>query len=409
MSSRGPCALRAVGLVTALGAGAEANATAVAAGDTSRLEWRDDLVPGRRYRYGSVADPLIADRTGIWRQTPRLRLPTRTTALLLAAAAQIAGEVAAARERLGSARLGVVVGTSTAGYLEAERAFRARAASGALPGELALCDLEVGRPAQQLAAALGIAGPSWAISTACSSGAKAIAAARELILAGVCDAVVAGGADSLCATTAGGFHALQALARDRTLPLSRRRDGLTLGEGAALFLVTRDAEGVCLLGSGEAQDAHHMSAPDPEGSGAQRSLREALADAGVSPHAIEYVNLHGTGTPANDAMEARAISAVFGSDTPCSSTKPLVGHTLAAAGAVEAAFCWLVARAGASGAGGGPPVLPPHVYDGDFDPALPKLRLVARAERAKSERPLVASASFGFGGSNAALVIGEPR
>jgi 3-oxoacyl-[acyl-carrier-protein] synthase-1 len=409
MTARAPCALRAAGLVTTLGVGADPNGAALVAGDTSRLDWRDDLVPGRRYRFGSVDDALVADLTGIWRQTPRARLPTRTAGLLLAAAAQIAGEVAAVRERFGPTRLGVVVGTSTAGYLEAERAFRARAASGALPTDFELRDLEVGRPAEQLAAALDIAGPSWAISTACSSGAKAIAAARELILAGVCDAVIAGGADSLCATTAGGFHALQALARDRTLPLSRRRDGLTLGEGAALFLITRDAEGVCLLGSGEGQDAHHMSAPDPEGSGAQRAMHEALADAAVPARAIDYVNLHGTGTPANDAMEARAVSAVFGSETPCSSTKPLVGHTLAAAGAVEAAFCWLVARAGANAPQGERPSLPPHAYDGDFDPALPKLRLVARGERAANARPLLLSASFGFGGSNAALVIGEPR
>jgi 3-oxoacyl-[acyl-carrier-protein] synthase-1 len=405
MSGRGPCALRATGLVTALGAGTAANAAGLASGDTSRLEWRADLVPGRRFRFGSVNDARLAcGLDPAWGELPAGSI-SRTAALLLAAAAQIHAEVAAARERFGPARLGAVVGTSTAGYLEAEGAFRTRAASGALPKEFTLSDLEVGRPAEQVAARLGIAGPSWAISTACSSGAKALAAARELLLAGICDAVVAGGTDSLCATTAGGFHALQALARDRMLPLSRNRDGLCLGEGAALFLVTRDAEGVCLLGSGEAQDAHHMSAPDPEGGGAGRALRAALADAGVSANAIAYVNLHGTGTPANDAMEARAIATVFGEDVPCSSTKPLVGHTLAAAGAVEAAFCWLVAQAGGDQA----PLLPPHRYDGERDPSLPHIRLVAPGERAMSRRPLCVSASFGFGGSNAALVIGEPR
>lgn len=398
MSARAPCALRAVGIVTALGAGAEANAAVLGPGDSSRLDWREDLVPGKRFRFASVADAALA---------PARETATRTSALLLAAAAQLEPEVAAARERFGPTRLGVVVGTSTAGYLEAERAFRARAACGALPQDFALRELEVGRPAEQLAERLGFAGPAWAISTACSSGARALASARELLLAGVCDAVVAGGADSLCATTAGGFHALQALARDRTLPMSRNRDGLTLGEGAALFLVTRDADGVCLLGSGEGQDAHHMSAPDPEGAGAQRAMREALADAGIEPSAIAYVNLHGTGTPANDAMEARAIAAVFGGETPCSSTKPLVGHTLAAAGAIEAAFCWLVAQAGATGRE--PPPLPPHRYDGQFDPAFPPIRLVASGERAANARPLTLSASFGFGGSNAALVIGEPR
>jgi 3-oxoacyl-[acyl-carrier-protein] synthase-1 len=408
MSRRAPCALRAAGIVSALGAGAEANFAALSSGDTSRLHWRDDLVPGKRFRFGSVDDALLGnDRLGSDPDRTLRGIVPRTTRLLLAAAAQIETEVAAARARFGPERLGVVVGTSTAGYLEAERAFRARAQRGAWPEDFTLCDLEVGRPAQQLAEHLGVAGPSWAISTACSSGAKALASARELILAGVCDAVVAGGADSLCATTAGGFHSLQALARDRTLPLSRARDGLTLGEGAALFLVTGDAEGVCLLGSGEAQDAHHISAPDPQGSGARRAMREALDDAGVNANSIAYVNLHGTGTPVNDAMEARAVAAVFGERAPCSSTKPLVGHTLAAAGALEAAFCWLIARAGAASAA--PPRLPPHRYDGDFDSALPAIRLVAPGERAASARPLTLSASFGFGGSNAALVIGEPR
>jgi 3-oxoacyl-[acyl-carrier-protein] synthase-1 len=406
MSGRAPCALRAVGLVTALGAGAEPNRAGLETGDTSRLAWRDDLVPGKRFRFGTVDDAALALGGDTQRGQTPLGIRHRTSALLLAAAAQIEAEIAAARERFGSARLGAVIGTSTSGYLEAERAFRALAQAGALPAEFELRDLEVGRPAQQLAESFGIAGPSWAISTACSSGAKALASARELILAGICDAVLAGGSDSLCGTTAGGFHALQALARDRTLPMSRSRDGLTLGEGAALFLVTRGTEGVCLLGSGEGQDAHHMSAPDPEGSGAQRAMRDALADAGLAPAAIEYLNLHGTGTLANDAMEARAVARVFGSGTPCSSTKPLVGHTLAAAGAVEAAFCWLVARAAHDGA---PPLLPPHCFDADFDPALPPIRLVVAGERAASRSPVMLSASFGFGGSNAALVIGEPR
>jgi 3-oxoacyl-[acyl-carrier-protein] synthase-1 len=406
MSGRAACALRAVGLVSALGAGTESNRAGLERGDTSRLGWRDDLVPGKRFRFGSVEDAALRRCGESQRGLTPFAFTQRTSALLFSAAGQIEAEIAAARERFGSARLGVVVGTSTFGYLEAEGAFRARAHAGAMPAEFALRDLEVGTPAQQLAESFGIGGPSWAISTACSSGAKALASARELILAGICDAVLAGGSDSLCGTTAGGFHALAALARDRTLPLSRNRDGITLGEGAALFLVTRETEGVCLLGSGEGQDAHHMSAPDPEGGGAQRAMRDALADAGLAPAAIEYLNLHGTGTPANDAMEARAVHRVFGSATPCSSTKPIVGHTLAAAGALEAAFCWLVARAAREDA---PPLLPPHCFDGDLDPALPPIRLVGLGERAASRRPVMLSASFGFGGSNAALVIGEPR
>jgi 3-oxoacyl-[acyl-carrier-protein] synthase-1 len=214
--------------------------------------------------------------------------------------------------------------------------------------------------------------------------------------------VVAGGVDSLCAQTAAGFDALQAISANVTNPMSRRRDGLTLGEGAALFVLSRARAGICLLGAGDAMDAHHISAPDPSGRGAEAAMRAALADAGLRASDIGYLNLHGTGTPHNDAMEAHVVSRVLGNDVPCSSTKPLVGHTLAAAGAIEAAFCWLVLERWRDG----DLALPPHRFDGERDPALPPLHLVREGERAAPWSRALMSTSFGFGGSNAALVLG---
>jgi 3-oxoacyl-[acyl-carrier-protein] synthase-1 len=389
-----------MGLVCALGEGHDGVWRRLVAGDDAGLSPRADLVPGATLRFGSVASALPA--------VPRAlaQHDTRTARLALAAFAQIEAAATDAVARYGALRVGVVVGTSTGGIGEVEAAFRARAADGALPPGPHLERVEFGGVAEVVARAAGAAGPRFAMSTACSSGAKALASARQLIAAGFCDAVIAGGADALCGMTANGFRALQALAAERTNPMSAHRDGLTLGEGAALFLVTRAPAALELLGAGEAMDAHHISAPHPEGAGAEAAMRAALADARLAPEAIAYANLHGTGTPHNDAMESRAMARVFAPPPPCSSTKPLTGHTLAAAGALEAAFCWLVLarRDGAR------LLLPPHLWDGARDPALPALALVTRGEtRAAPQPAALMSSSFGFGGSNCALILGERR
>ncbi len=392
--------LPAVGLVCALGDGHDAVWRRLVAGDDAALALRSDLVPGSALRFGSVASALP--------ETPRpvARHDTRAARLALAALAQIEGAVREAVARFSALRVGVIVGTSTGGIGETEAAFRARGADGALPLGDHLTRLEFGGVAEVVACAAGAAGPRAAMSTACSSGAKALASARQWIAADFCDAVIAGGADALCGMTANGFRSLQALAADRTNPMSAQRDGLTLGEGAALFLVTRDAAPLVLLGTGEAMDAHHMSAPHPEGAGAEAAMRAALGDAGLAPADIAYLNLHGTGTPQNDAMESRAVARVFAAPPPCSSTKPLTGHTLAAAGALEAAFAWLVLARRE----GNRMALPPHPWDGVRDPALPALPLVARGETREAPRPAAAmSTSFGFGGSNCALILGDAR
>jgi 3-oxoacyl-[acyl-carrier-protein] synthase-1 len=227
-----------------------------------------------------------------------------------------------------------------------------------------------------------------------------LATARSLLALDVCDAVVAGACDSLCGLTANGFSSLQVVSDEITNPLSVNRNGMTLGEGAAVFLVTRDRAGIQLRGVGESTEAHHMSAPDPAGHGAEQAMRDALRDAALDPARIVYLNLHGTGTPLNDAMECAAIDRVFGDSPPCSSTKSLVGHILGGAGAVEAAFCWLMLSQRASGNLD----LIPHAFDAQPDPALPDLRLVPR-EGLRVPVGAVMTNSFGFGGNNCSLIL----
>lgn len=388
------CSLVDVGIACALGRSVGAVWPRLIAGDVSGLVERD-FGAGPRL-FGVVEDPLPE----IEREFADLDCRNNRIALL--ALRQIEDGVVAARERFGPERIAVVVGTSTSGISDAEEAFAHRARAGCLSGRFSLGQLEHGGLADFLARVCGARGPRYTISTACSSAAKAIASARALIALGASDAVITGGVDSLCRLTAQGFGALQAIARGRTNPMSRHRDGLTLGEGGAIFLVTRDAGGVQMLGTGESSDAHHMSAPEPGGAGMAACMRTALADARLGPESIGYLNLHGTGTPQNDATEAAAVATVLGLQVPCSSTKPLVGHALGASGALEAAFCWMVlANREAGGLR-----LPPHRWDEVPDPSLPPIALVGKRAVSSASPPVVMSNSFGFGGSNCCLIFG---
>ncbi len=326
---------------------------------------------------------------------------SRNNALLLDALDQIRPAVDAAIERVGAARVAVILGTSTSGIGESECAMPQRLASGHWPAGYHYGQQEIGAPSRFVALASGARGPAWTISTACSSSAKALASAARVLRAGIVDAVIAGGADSLCAFTIGGFSALEAVSAARCNPFSRHREGINIGEGAALFLMTRDTGAVRLAGWGESSDAHHISAPEPSGAGAMAAMREALARAQVDPSQVDYVNLHGTATQQNDAMEARAVAAVLGDRVPVSSTKPLTGHALGAAGAIEAGLCWL------SLAHNPQNLLPPHWWDGCADPELPVLDLVTPGRRASAPLRYALSNSFAFGGSNAALLLGQ--
>ena len=308
-----------------------------------------------------------------------------------------AGAVQAASHRWGAHRVAVLLGTSTSGLLQTELAYRRRAPDGALPADFHYA------PTQNtfsvgafVVRALGLRGPSWVISTACSSSAKVFGSAARLIEAGLVDAALVGGVDSLCLTTLYGFNALELLSPDICRPWDAERRGLSIGEAAAFALLERhsDAPQGWLLGVGESNDGHHMSTPHPLGIGAIDAMRAALRDAGLAPEAVDYINLHGTATPSNDAAEDRAVRAVFGNGTPCSSTKGATGHTLGAAGGVEAAISLLALHDG---------LLPGGLNLQVPDPQL-QLDYVTRSRSAPLRTVL--SNSFGFGGSNASLILG---
>ncbi|MFJ2986699.1 beta-ketoacyl-ACP synthase [Collimonas sp. NPDC087041] len=327
---------------------------------------------------------------------------SRNNQLALAALAQIRPQVDAALERFGADRVAVVLGTSTSGIAQSEAAFRHRSAHGRFPAEFSYGQQEMGSPAATLAAVLGITGPAYVHSSACASSSKAIASAARLIRMGACDAVLTGGVDSLCSFTVAGFAALESVSAARCNPFSANRNGINIGEGAALFLMSNEASTVSLRGWGESSDGYHISAPDPAGGGARSAIEQALSRAGISAKQVEYINLHGTATVQNDAMEGRVIAELFGAQTALSSTKPFTGHALGAAGAVEAGLCWLAMQ-------DSNPVgrLPPHLWDGVRDPGLPDLNLIAAGDSLGHPLRWALSNSFAFGGANATLVLGR--
>lgn len=317
----------------------------------------------------------------------------RATLLLLAAAADLLSRTPLAAE---PARIAVVVGTALGGVEEAERALRGEGGPAALAGAL------YHAPAHALARRLGVRGPVITVSTACASGATALAVGADLLRDDRADLVVAGGYDVLCRFVMRGFDALRSLARDRVRPFDRRRSGLLLGEGAALVLLARDGDARRprlgrLLGHGSASDACHVAAPDPDGGGLERAVRAALGEAGVGPEAVDLVSAHGTGTPVNDPIETDVLRRVLGRralEVPVNSIKGALGHTMGAAATLEAIMCLLAARDG---------VVPPTVGLEEVDPACGLDHVPGTARRWPSRVSL--STSAGFGGCNAALVL----
>jgi len=380
--------IQALGIVSPLGQGLEATRRALFAGDTSGMKVESGWLPNAPACVGRVMTELAP------LPAPLEEWDCRNNRLLAAAAAQIRPAIDAVLSRHGARRVALVIGTSTSGIASGEDAMAARIRDGAFPPSFSYRQQEIGATAPLGARLLGVRGPAYTVSTACTSGAKALLAARRLLDLGLADAAIAGGVDTLCRLTVGGFAALESTSPQRCNPLSRNRNGINIGEGAALFLLGREEAAVRLAGGGESSDAHHLSAPDPQGAGAEAAMRAALADAGAKPGDIGYVNLHATATRKNDEMESRVMARVFPADTPVSGTKPLTGHALGAAGALEAAFCWLALSDG---------LLPPHVWDGEADPELPALRVAAKGERLASR--MVMSNSFAFGGSNASLIL----
>lgn len=319
---------------------------------------------------------------------------TRSNRLLFTALQELAPAIETARQGIDPVRIGVVVGTSTSGILESEAAVAAFARNEAVDPHYHYRQQMIGNGAEFISACLGIEGPALTVSTACSSSGNAIVTAARLLATKRCDLVIAGGVDSLCQMTIQGFSSLEAVSRGLCNPFGESRDGINLGEAAALFLISRQPGPIRIMGYGASSDAHHISAPHPEGAGARAAIGDALGMAGLDAAAIDYINLHGTGTVLNDAVEAQLVHRLFGDRTPCSSTKFLTGHTLGAAAAVELGLCWLSMVNGHAA--------PPHRWLGPYDPELPSILLAD----ASCESPRTCmSNTFAFGGNNVSLVI----
>jgi 3-oxoacyl-[acyl-carrier-protein] synthase-1 len=304
--------------------------------------------------------------------------------------------------RWGRRRLGVFFGTSTAGILQTELAYRARdPRSGALPASFEYSGTHNSfSVADYVRQRCGLEGPAVVVSCACASSAKVFSSARRMIEADLIDAALVGGVDSLCLTTLYGFQSLQLSSAAPCRPFDVARDGISIGEAAAFALLERapgslDAGRVLLLGIGESSDAYHMSAPHPEGLGARRAMLAALAGAELDAEQIDYINLHGTGTPSNDRSESHAVTSVFGATTPCSSTKGATGHTLGAAGALEAVISALSIEQG---------LMPGGMPGTQIDPML-TAHYIRDNRHARLARVL--SNSFGFGGTNCSLIFGR--
>jgi 3-oxoacyl-[acyl-carrier-protein] synthase-1 len=389
-----PLAISDFTLVTALGHGRLANLAALQTGRTGLA--RQDFETAALGSWLGVVEGV--DQVQLPPALAHHDCRNNRLAELGLRADGFAERVAQARQRWGAARVGVFLGTSTSGILQTEVAYRHRdPATGALPASLEYATTHnTYSVAGYVRASLGLCGPSHVVSTACSSSAKVFATAQRMIEAGLVDAAVVGGVDSLCMTTLYGFQCLELVSTDICRPWDAQRAGLSLGEAAAFALLERDAPSPAawLLGAGESSDGHHMSSPHPEGAGAALAMQAALAQAGLQAQDVDYLNLHGTGTPGNDAAEDKAVVTVYGTQLPCSSTKGYTGHTLGAAGGVEAAIAVLALQHG---------LMPAGLNVQQVDPQLRSHYLLQTRE---CKLKVVASNSFGFGGSNASLVLG---
>ena len=392
-----PLALSGFSLVTSLGAGQAATLAALRDGASGLRPCRFEPVTLPTY-VGEVAG---LDNIEISDELAGFDCRNNRLAEFALAQDGFSDAVAAARDKYGSGRIGVFLGTSTSGILQTETAYRHRDPStGALPPRFDYARTQntysVG---DFVRTRLGLTGPAFVVSSACATTAKVLGNAARMIAAGVCDAAIAGGADSLCATTLYGFRSLNVMSEDPCRPFGADRNGISIGEAAGFVLLEKSAaapkDAVLLLGVGESSDAYHMSSPHPEGIGARLAMERALATAGLQPDDIDYVNLHGTATLVGDAAEDRAVSDLFGTATACNSTKGYTGHTLGASGVVEAIFSALSIRHG---------ILPGSPHTRAVDPGF-RCQYVLESCRTQVDRTI--SNSFGFGGANCSVVLGR--
>lgn len=369
---------------------------------------------GRAFLAGRIRGPLPeAPALPSLAAPPEFAANTRIFRIAAAALTELRPSIEKALALYGAERIGVCLGSCDNGTEASIPAHQAFFAGKGFPENYELRFQGASLLAEYIAGISGAGGPALTVATSCASGAGAVIKGAEFIRAGFCDAVIAGGADIVSDTVLLGFSSLEAVSDTVTNPFSKNRKGITLGEGAAFFVLTKDdpgdAEGIVLLGAGESADAFHMTAPREDGRGAVQAMRAALHDANLGPGDIDYINLHGTGTPLNDRMEALAVHAVFGEKPPpASSTKPVTGHTLGAAGTLELALCWMtLAKPAAEAAAKA--AIPVHCWDGQYDDAMPHLRLVERESvfSLGFVPRTCMSNSFAFGGCNVSLVIGK--
>ena len=349
------------------------------------------FIPEKQVWVGAYQQPLIESIPAFLQDVDSRNLRFALTAL-----SSIESEIRDYTTQFDRKRLAIIQGTSTSGIADNEKLLKQYFVNQA-DVEVQHCKQEMGSLAKGLQMYLGWEGPAYTISTACSSSAKAMAAGQRLINADLADAVLVGGVDSLCQLTLNGFNSLESLSNDLCQPCGAQRDGINIGEAAGLFLLSKETAPVMLMAAGESMDAWHISAPHPEGKGATEAMQKALDRAGVTARDIGYLNMHGTATPQNDAMEIKAVQTVFQQyDVPISSTKHKTGHCLGAAGAIEAVICQQVLADQSW--------LPLH-QSGSIDPELDEQNYVLNAQL---QQPIhyVMSNSFAFGGSNISLIFG---
>jgi 3-oxoacyl-[acyl-carrier-protein] synthase-1 len=379
--------ITAMGLTSALGDSLEETRRAL------RMQTRLLSAPPMALPFQTVCGALVGPLDPL--PSALAAYESRMSRIALRALVQLTEPVERARAKWGAERVGVVLGSSTGGLDRTEHMYRALRRAETAARAIALSPAHPFDAACTLAAELfRVTGPRYAISTACTSSAKAIASALRLIEHGVCDAVISGGCDALCETTLRGFHSLGVLSPSGARPFSAERDGTHLGEGAAFMLLERNGDGATWIASvGESSDAHAMSAPHPEGRGAATAIQAALAAAHLEPSQVEYVNAHGTGTEQNDAAEALAISRTLGGAVPVSSTKGLTGHLLGAAGAIELAISALAVSDGwLPGNAGGTPLA-----------ASLGIQVITESQPRRIRNAI--SNSLAFGGSNTAVLV----